>query len=66
MTPRKPAKGTVSLYLRISPALKAWLQDYADSQDTPLNTVATKALEFYLEHQAEESEPDHKNEEVMK
>ncbi len=51
--PRKPAAGTVSLYLRIAPGLKAWLQKYADSTGTTLVAVAEQALVFYLEHQLE-------------
>ena len=46
--PRIP-EGTVSLYLRISPSLKAWLQDYADRQDVSMNDVVAIAVEEYLQ-----------------
>ena len=45
----KIPEGTVSLYLRISPTLKAWLQDYADRQDVSMNDVVHAAVEEYLE-----------------
>ena len=46
---KKPKEGTVSLYLRISPSLKAWLQDYADRQDVSMNDVVHAAIEEYLQ-----------------
>ena len=39
----------MSLYVRISPTLKAWLQDYADRQDAAMNEIVTAAVEEYLE-----------------
>ena len=42
-------EGTVSLYLRISPALKAWLQDYAGRLDVSMNDCVVAALEEHLE-----------------
>ena len=39
----------MSLYLRISPALKAWLQDYADRQDVSMNDIVAVAVEEYLQ-----------------
>jgi predicted HicB family RNase H-like nuclease len=46
--PRIP-EGTVSLYLRISPQLKARLQDYAARQDVAMNEIVVAAVEEYLE-----------------
>jgi predicted HicB family RNase H-like nuclease len=45
----KIPEGTVSLYLRISPALKARLQDYAARQDVAMNEIVVAAVEEYLE-----------------
>jgi len=39
----------VSLYLRISPQLKARLQDYAARQDIAMNEIVVAAVEEYLE-----------------
>ena len=45
----KIPEGTVSLYLRISPQLKAWLQDYAARQDVAMNEIVVAAVKEYLE-----------------
>ena len=39
----------MSLYLRISPALKAWLQDYAARQDVSMNDIVAVAVDEYLQ-----------------
>lgn len=45
---KPPKEGTVSLYLRISPQLKARLQDYAARQDVAMNEIVVAAVEEYL------------------
>jgi predicted HicB family RNase H-like nuclease len=44
----KIPEGTVSLYLRLSPQLKARLQDYAARQDVAMNEIVVAAVEEYL------------------
>ena len=44
----KIPEGTVSLYLRVSPQLKARLQDYAARQDVAMNEIVVAAVEEYL------------------
>ena len=45
----KIPEGTVSLYLRVSPQLKAWLQDYAARRDAAMNEIVIAAVEEYLQ-----------------
>ena len=45
---KKSKEGTVSLYLRVSPQLKARLQDYAARRDVAMNEIVIAAVEEYL------------------
>jgi len=42
-------EGTVALYIRIPPKLKAWLADYAARLDVSMNDCVVAALEEHLE-----------------
>ena len=40
-------EGTAEIYVRVPVSLKAWLQDYADRNDTNQKAVVLSALEEY-------------------
>ncbi len=56
--PDKVQEGTVSLYLRMSPAVKAQLQEYAVRNDMTMNDAATLAiLDFLATNDPQELRP---------